>query len=149
MMMLLWPALQVSLFERLVTTRRDGEPLLPTVTLQVQHRMRPEISELVRQTMYPDLLDHESTKNRPAVPGVARPVLFVTHSHPEKQDQEAADLGSKSKVNPYEVEMVVRTATHLLHQQGCSSDMITILTPYLGQLAEIRKRLKELKVSAR
>ncbi len=33
---------------------------LPLVTLKVQHRMRPEISRLVRETMYPGLVDHGS-----------------------------------------------------------------------------------------
>ena len=141
--------LQVSLFERLVTQRSSASgEALPKVTLAVQHRMRPEVSELVRRTTYPDLIDHLSTLHRPSVKGVAHPVVFVTHEHLEMGDAEAADLGSKSKVNQYEAEMVCLLAKHLLYQEGCTADSVTILTPYLGQLSEIRQTLETLKVGA-
>lgn len=113
---------------------------MPVVTLLVQHRMQPHVSHLVRQTMYPDLVDHPSTKCRPAVPGVLHSVLFINHKHTEAIDAESAALGGKSKVNVHEAEMVCRLARHLLHQPGCRPESITILTPYLGQLAEIRQR---------
>ena len=120
---------------------------LPSVTLQVQHRMRPEVSNLIRRTMYPELEDHKTTLGRPRVPGVAVPVLFVKHQHPEMQDAEAADLGSKSKVNQHEVAMVCRLAQHLRRQER-SNLSIAILTPYLGQLGEIRKHLQKLGLGA-
>jgi hypothetical protein len=47
-----------SLFERLI---RRG---FPHVTLSAQHRMRPEISSMVRHLTYPDLTDAISTKDR-------------------------------------------------------------------------------------
>jgi superfamily I DNA and/or RNA helicase len=53
--------LDVSLFERLVVSCTTAHGPLPRVTLRVQHRMRPEISALIRQTVYPELLDHAST----------------------------------------------------------------------------------------
>eukprot|EP00976_Prorocentrum_cordatum_P108441 1194844-Prorocentrum_minimum.AAC.8 len=74
---------------------------------QVQHRMRPEISTLIRNTVYPDLLDHPTTEGRERVHGVDRNVLFLSHSRPEVHDQDAEALGSKSKINVYEAEMVV------------------------------------------
>ena len=46
--------LDISLFERLV--RND----FPRVTLEIQHRMRPEIAELVHPLIYPVLENHES-----------------------------------------------------------------------------------------
>jgi len=38
-------------------------------TLNVQHRMRPEISRLIKPHIYPDLLDHESTMDRSPILG--------------------------------------------------------------------------------
>eukprot|EP00798_Chlamydomonas_sp_ICE-L_P020755 gene20755-27575_t len=141
--------MDVSLFERLVKHGGgEGSVPLPSVTLQVQHRMRPEVPHLIRHTMYPQLVDHASTLHHPRVQGIARPVLFINHNHPEAADADAAVLGGKSKVNMHEVQMVCRTAKYLLQQSGCSPASITILTPYLGQLAEIRKALVELRVGA-
>ena len=130
-------------------TQQEGTTTraLPKVTLAVQHRMRPEVSELVRRTTYPELIDHPSTLHRPRVRGVARPVLFVTHNHLEMHDAEAADLGSKSRVNRHEVQMVCLLAKHLLYQQhSVTQRSIAILTPYLGQLSEIKHCLAAMKV---
>jgi hypothetical protein len=55
--------LDVSLFERLVT----GE--LPVHSMLVQRRMRPEISELIRRTIYPELRDGVNVLNYPHVSG--------------------------------------------------------------------------------
>ena len=63
------------------------------------------------------------------------------------RDDDAAALGSNSKLNRHEVDMVVGIACHFL-SQGYEPGQITILTPYLGQLSEIRKALASEKVSA-
>eukprot|EP00951_Prasinocladus_malaysianus_P031601 scaffold303516_cov48-Prasinocladus_malaysianus.AAC.1 len=44
--------------------------------------------------------------------------------------------------------MVCKLARHLLRQEDCDCGSITILTPYLGQLSEIRKKLVELQVGS-
>ena len=49
--------LEISLFERLVKNQ------FPHVVLQEQHRMRPEISKIMRH-IYPDLKDHLSVKEK-------------------------------------------------------------------------------------
>ena len=49
--------LNVSLFERLA-------PTAGVITLCEQHRMRPEISQLCRNLMYPNLEDHETVQGR-------------------------------------------------------------------------------------
>lgn len=41
----------------------------PHETLHEQHRMRPEISALVRQLTYPDLVNDPSTKSCPDIRG--------------------------------------------------------------------------------
>ena len=120
---------------------RTGWLRLPMVTLAVQHRMRPEFSRLIRATVYPDLLDHSSTLGRPRTPGVERNLVFVDHREMEAGDENAAALGSSSKMNLHEVAMVVGIAVHLLRQRGVTTDRVAIITPYLGQLAQIRKAL--------
>lgn len=55
--------LDLSLFERMVNNK------LPVKTLNVQHRMRPEISKYVRP-IYDQLDDHMSVENRPVVKGM-------------------------------------------------------------------------------
>ena len=52
-----------SLFERLVLRN------YPHQVLYQQHRMRPEISALVRQLTYPDLVDAPNTQGRPDLRG--------------------------------------------------------------------------------
>lgn len=56
--------LDVSLFERLI---RQGN--LAVHTMLVQRRMRPSISELIRMTIYPGLIDGDSVKAYPPVSG--------------------------------------------------------------------------------
>jgi superfamily I DNA and/or RNA helicase len=128
--------LDCSLFERLVTSS------LPSVTLGVQHRMRPEISEFIRMQTYPTLMDHESVKTFPHVMGVRKNVVFIDHSVPEDhEDNIDEDAPTKSKSNRHEVEMCVEIARFFL-LQGYSTGSITILTPYLGQLLQIVKLVK-------
>ncbi|KAI6040717.1 P-loop containing nucleoside triphosphate hydrolase protein [Pisolithus marmoratus] len=128
-----------SLFERLVLKG------FPHVTLSAQHRMRPEISALIRALTYPDLKDAPKTKNRDNIRGVQSNVIFVHHNQPEDEDKrisDRADAGSaSSKQNTYEVKMVLRIVRYLA-QQGYGSDNIVILTPYLGQLSNLRDALK-------
>jgi hypothetical protein len=123
--------IDVSLFERLVL--QTARPLR-LATLQIQHRMRPEISSFPRALMYPNLRDAEGTKGRENVPGVgikergratvAANVVFVTHTHKERSDEEAAALGSNSKINDHEADMVVAIAKYLLEQEGVASSDI-------------------------
>ena len=123
--------IDVSLFERLVLQK--ARPL-SMATLQIQHRMRPTISKFPRKLKYPDLRDAEKTKGRPWVPGVAlkrakKPplpanVVFIDHEHMEKSDEEAAALGSNSKINDHEADMVVAIAKYLLEQTDVHSSDI-------------------------
>jgi len=117
----------------------------PHETLQAQHRMRPEISALVRQLTYPDLVDAPSTKSRPDIRGLRDNIIFINHDHPEDEDTQLADrrdLGSKtSKRNTHEAEMVLRIVRYLA-QNGYGSEKLVVLTPYLGQLYNLQDALK-------
>ncbi|KAL4063833.1 P-loop containing nucleoside triphosphate hydrolase protein [Scleroderma citrinum] len=129
-----------SLFERLILKG------FPHVTLSTQHRMRPEISSLIRELTYPDLVDAPGTQNRENIRGVQSNVIFVDHNHPEDDDERIFDRGDggspTSKRNTFEVDMVLRMVRYLTHQ-GYESKNIVVLTPYLGQLSMLRDALKD------
>ncbi|KAK0489357.1 P-loop containing nucleoside triphosphate hydrolase protein, partial [Armillaria novae-zelandiae] len=129
-----------SLFERLVLKG------YPHQTLIAQHRMRPEISTLIRHLTYPDLTDAPQTQSRPHLRGIRDDVVFINHGHPEDDNPQIADrrdLGAKSsKQNTYEARMVLKIVKYLA-QQGYGTDKMVVLTPYLGQLHKLRHELQE------
>lgn len=129
-----------SMFERLVL---EGYPY---ATLQKQHRMVPEISQIVRQMTYPDLLDASKTEKRPQILGVQGRVHFINHNQLETTGEGLRDRSepgqSASKENPFEAHMVLSIVRYLV-LQGYKSDEIVVLTPYLGQLRRLRETLKE------
>ncbi|XP_060534908.1 NFX1-type zinc finger-containing protein 1-like isoform X2 [Cylas formicarius] len=116
--------LGTSLFERMVNNR------IQCYTLNVQHRMRPEISSLIKPAIYRDLLDHESTQHRPPVSGLQKPLFFIDHRHEEQLCQD------ESKKNLHEAQFLVALARHLV-LNGYEPNQITILAAYLGQMYEM------------
>ena len=91
---------------------------LPMSRIDVQRRMRPEISSLIRfgcillvtsfllfthyqyrNTLYPGLEDHKLVREYPDVRGIQQNVFFVSHNH---RENEGGD-DSASKYNMYEV----------------------------------------------
>ncbi|KKZ62783.1 hypothetical protein EMCG_02894 [[Emmonsia] crescens] len=120
-----------SLFERLILKG------YPHQTLYQQHRMRPEISSLVRQLTYPNLVDAARTKGRPNLRGFTDNVIFVDHRSWEDEAigvPDWKDTTSKtSKKNTFEVDMVLKCVRYL-SQQGYKTDDMIVLTPYLAQL---------------
>ncbi|KAJ6619746.1 P-loop containing nucleoside triphosphate hydrolase protein [Mycena sp. CBHHK59/15] len=129
-----------SLFERLVLKG------YPHQTLTQQHRMRPEISDLVRQLTYPDLVDAPSTRNRLSIRGLRDFIVFINHCCPEDELSELSDRrdmgSSSSKQNTHEAEMVLKIVKYLA-QQGYGTDKLVILTPYLGQLSLLKTLLSK------
>ena len=117
--------LELSLFERMVNNGMQCQ------TLNVQHRMRPEISRLIKH-IYPDLRDHAKVKDYPHVKGVSKDVVFISHDQPEQQGSQ------KSKSNRHEAEYMVQLCKYLL-LQGYKPSQITVLTGYSGQLSEMKK----------
>ena len=125
--------LDVSLFERLV---RNG---FPHVTLQVQHRMRPEISALVSSQIYNNaLVDAPSTENYPSVLGMKHNVFFYDHN-----EQEVSDHDLTSKANDFEALLLARLCNYLLQQHIYSPEQITVLTPYTGQMYNLREKFEK------
>lgn len=131
-------SLDISLFERLVK-RQPGNLTVPLSTLKTQRRMHPSISELVRVPLYPDLQDHPSVLEHLEVVGMRDRLYWLDHQ--VEEDERPAQAVSLSRTNTFEVEMVAALATHLVKQGSYRSEDIAIITPYLGQLQKIKKRL--------
>ncbi|XP_040464584.1 NFX1-type zinc finger-containing protein 1 isoform X3 [Falco naumanni] len=119
--------LEVSLFERLVKVD------FPFVRLKYQHRMRPEIAQLLSLHIYQELENHPSVLKHENIKGILSNLFFVEHDFPEQEIQEG-----KSHQNLHEAQFVVELCKYLLFQDYLPSQ-ITILTTYTGQLFCLRK----------
>jgi hypothetical protein len=136
-------ALNTSMFERLVCAGFRFHTLL------VQHRMRPEISNLVRDFPgggYPGLKDAPEVEMFPSLRGVQKNVVFVHHTNLEEAQETMFHMQSFTKVNKHEVQMVVAVVKYLLQQQYLPEQLV-VLTPYGSQLKAIRSALAEQKLA--
>ena len=131
--------LDCSLFERLITTSK-----LPASMLLVQHRMRPEISQIIRMSTYPELQDYPGVSLHPHILGISKDILFFDHKELEGQSKHSnsALYQDRSKVNDYEARMSVELV-RLLLLQGFKHSQLVVLTPYLGQLRSIHLHMKQ------
>ncbi|KAJ3289717.1 hypothetical protein HK104_007279 [Borealophlyctis nickersoniae] len=135
--------LDQSLLERLCTPTPglSGAPTaVPMSKLNTQRRMRPEIADLVRIPLYPNLVDADVTKKYPDVAGMAENVYFMHHTHPE--DGGDNPFAAKSHANEFEAKMVVGLVEYLI-RNGYKAGDIAVLTPYLGQLLKLRDALRQ------
>ena len=121
--------LDISLFERLII---NGHP---HVTLNVQHRMRPEIAQLVCPHIYDMLVNHSSVMEYPAIRGVSTNLFFINHDEREQSDDYIS-----SHSNRHEATFLVAFCKYLL-QQNYSPSQITILVTYTGQLLAMKKMM--------
>jgi hypothetical protein len=139
-----------SQFERL-TVGECGRPSMPVAQLNIQRRMRPDISTLIRETIYDKLIDHPSTVQLPNVVGMRKNVFWFDHDNME--DGSRAEVHhKKSKSNDWEVEMVHALVRHVVRQGVYTSSDIAVLTPYTGQLQKLRSMMRndfEIVVSER
>lgn len=117
--------LALSMFERMVNLG------LPFVCLERQHRMRPEISQLVRP-VYERLIDNENVLKYELVRGIEKNVYFISHNKDESTKED-----SQSYWNNHEAKFIQHLTRYLL-KQGYASTQITILTPYSGQMFRLR-----------
>ncbi|OBT49193.1 hypothetical protein VE00_00082 [Pseudogymnoascus sp. WSF 3629] len=131
-------SLDISLFERLVKPQA-GNFEVPLSRLKTQRRMHPSISELVRVPLYPDLQDHPSVSEYPEVDGMRHRLYWLNHQ--ENEDLRNDQVVSLSRTNSFEVEMVASLVSHLVRQGTYGREDIAVITPYLGQLQKIKKRL--------
>ncbi len=132
--------LDKSLFERLVNG--DKAVKIDKVRLLTQRRMRKkEISDLVRYTLYPDLVDGENTTKYSNIRGAQHNVYFIDHRYSE--DDTSGGFAIQSHVNLYEVKMVVEMVKYFVRNGYTKPEDIAVLTPYLGQMMKIRDALTE------
>ncbi|KAG8690474.1 hypothetical protein FRC11_011352, partial [Ceratobasidium sp. 423] len=123
-----------SLMERLSTSG------FPMSQIDVQRRMRPEISSLIRNTLYPKLQDNERVLSYPNVRGMYKNMYFVSHSHKEAGGGE----DSVSKHNSFEIDMIYDLVVHLLKQGLYNTPgNIVVLAAYLGQIPKLRQKLQK------
>ena len=128
--------LEVSLFERLIKNK------LPFATLEVQHRMRSEIAQLICPHIYPHLINAPNVLEYQEVEGVKHNVFFINHSVAE--DDISVELMSHS--NEFEAKFVIQLCYYFI-MQGYSNQQITILTMYSGQILKIRKLMSKVALS--
>ncbi|KAF9203482.1 hypothetical protein BGZ49_006382 [Haplosporangium sp. Z 27] len=128
--------LDKSLFERLVT---DTVSPFPLSRLTIQRRMRPEISRLIRNTLYNNLEDGERVHSYPPVSGMGCNLFFMDHAHPEDSKDQ---FGMQSFANTFEVQMIETLAQYLIKNGYNKPGDIAVLTPYLGQLSKLRDHLR-------
>ncbi|XP_028413342.1 NFX1-type zinc finger-containing protein 1-like [Dendronephthya gigantea] len=118
--------LDISLFERMV----DND--MPFACLKAQHRMRPEISVMMAP-IYDNLIDHESVLNFERIKGINKNIFFVDHQFKEDALDE-----NQSHSNIHEAKFIGALCQYLL-QQGYPPSQVTVLTPYSGQLFQLKK----------
>jgi superfamily I DNA and/or RNA helicase len=119
----------ISFFEKLMESH-------PHEILTLQHRMRPEISQFVRNLTYPHLVDSEKTIQYPSVKGIPKNVIFFDHQNEESNDCKYDNVVNHSRKNLFEAKMCIYLVSYFL-LQGYEDKQIVILTPYSGQLRQI------------
>ncbi|KAJ3266261.1 hypothetical protein HDU77_001750 [Chytriomyces hyalinus] len=132
--------LDFSMFERL----QDPAMKFPMETLNVQRRMRPTIADFIRKLFYPQLKDAPHVQTYPDVAGIRQNVYFVDHKVP--QDQVDSSGRAHSHSNKFESEYCISLLKYLIRQGYAAADIV-VLTPYVGQLLQLRDLLsKEMMV---
>lgn len=133
-------SLDVSLFERLVEPGSEASVRISYSTLETQRRMHPSIAQLVRDTLYPQLKDAPTVFEYPEVSGMRKRLFWIDHREPEANPS-SNDAMATSHWNDYEIDMTMALVNHLIRQGMYESGAIAVLTPYLGQLHKLRRRL--------
>lgn len=129
-----------SQFERLAGGQ-PGLAAMPVAQLDVQRRMRPDISRLIRSTIYPGLRDHGDVTALPDVVGMRDNVRWLDHDNEEDSGTDHGRVRSHS--NEWEVAMTKALVRHLIRQGAYEATDVAVLTPYSGQLIKLRAALNQ------
>jgi hypothetical protein len=127
-------SLDKSLFERLIS-----ESKLPYDTLSTQRRMHPEISRLIKGTLYPRLNDSPTVSLYPPVTGMYERLFWLDHHSLESNCSGEAEPPSYE--NDFEARMTVALVAHLVKQGVYGPGEIAVLTPYSAQLRLLQSQL--------
>lgn len=133
-------ALDLSLYERLVQPLRVDEKKVPFDTLTIQRRMHPTIANLVRSTIYPNLRDAENVKEYPELAGFKRRLFWFHHEVPENSSGRSS-ANQFSYTNRHEISIVKDLLGYLNRQAAYGDGQIAVITPYAGQLRELKIHL--------
>ncbi|KAH8793683.1 hypothetical protein DL96DRAFT_1740527, partial [Flagelloscypha sp. PMI_526] len=115
----------------------------PMSLINVQRRMRPEISRFPRLILYPNLEDHALVSEYRPVQGMQHNVFFLTHTQGESGEKD-----SVSKFNAHEVNWITHLVRYFLKQGPYSGKGdVAVLCAYLGQLQQVRLALKRAKLA--
>jgi len=114
--------LNISLFERMVLNELHCD------RLSIQHRMRPEIAELIVPHIYTSLTNANSVLLYENVWGILGNIFFLNHSFNEEK---ADDRQSHSNI--HEAKFLSALCKYFL-DVGYKPSQITILTTYSGQM---------------
>ncbi|KAK7402461.1 hypothetical protein QQX98_011788 [Neonectria punicea] len=136
-------SLDMSLFERLVQPPHETDLRVPYSILETQRRMHPYIAELVRSTLYPSLKDADTVKAYPEIMGMKKRLFWFHHDQLETVG-ENNDAITTSRSNQFGVEMTAALVSHLSRQGKYAPGDIAVLTPYLGQLQLLRRRMESM-----
>lgn len=123
-----------SLFERLAG-QPTGQYQIPITQLNIQRRMRPEISRLIRNIVYPRLVDYPDTKSLPNISGMRKNMFQYHHTNPEVSPK--YDAEGKSHSNDFKVQMTSTLVRYITRQGVYKSGEIIVLTPYVDQLRKL------------
>lgn len=128
--------LDISLFERLVQPA-EGAAGVPYTTLEVQRRMHPSISNLIRLKLYPNLQDDPAVSKYPEATSMRHRFVWLNHKHTE--DGKNKHMHSTSRTNSHEAGVVTAIVQHLVRQGVYEHSDIAVLTPYRGQMHKLRQ----------
>ena len=124
--------LGISLFERMVLNKVHCD------SLEIQHRMRPEIAELITPSIYKSLKNDKSVLDYSDIEGILGNMFFITHD----EDEDNAD-DTRSHSNQHEATFIASLCRYLL-DLGYESKQITVLTTYTGQLLLLKRNMSSL-----
>jgi hypothetical protein len=126
--------MDVSLFERLVHPNENENRAVQFVTLEVQRRMHPSISNLIRSTLYPGLQDSPEVAKYPEVSGMRHRLFWLDHREAEDKEKDRSD--STSHTNSY-----LRFAENMQSEQGKLIDTRSdVHLQYPGNIVLAQKR---------
>ncbi|KAK9866541.1 hypothetical protein WJX84_006717 [Apatococcus fuscideae] len=137
--------LKVSMFERL-----QAAGLAPLL-LDTQYRMHPAIAAFPSRTFYCGaLLSHPTPAERPAPAGFKwpdsqRPVAFVESDGPERRTGSSGEAAAAASIaNDREAQVVASLVGSLIAANPSlgSGAEIGVITPYSGQVTELRAQLQ-------
>ncbi|KAJ9594037.1 hypothetical protein L9F63_014514, partial [Diploptera punctata] len=121
----------ISLFERMLANNMHCE------LLKVQHRMRPEIVQLIVPTVYEELKNHSTVMQFEKIRGMLKSLYFITHNYPEEK---VDDISSHKNI--HEGDFLLELCRYLV-LQGYEPSRITILATYSGQMFYLRSVRKQ------